>query len=71
MSDDLKVFTNTAEFIEAMQNQGYNTDFALSNNPDGMFVPNIGIYVNQQSQADSTKTLIHETIHAIMNKFSG
>ena len=67
LSDDLKVFTNTAEFIEAMQNQGYNTDFALSNNPDGMFVPNIGIYVNQQSQADSTKTLIHETIHAIMN----
>ena len=67
LSDDLKVFTDTAEFIEAMQNQGYNTDFALSNNPDGMFVPNIGIYVNQQSQADSTKTLIHETIHAIMN----
>ena len=67
LSDDLKVFTDTAEFIEAMQNQDYNTDFALSNNPDGMFVPNIGIYVNQQSQADSTKTLIHETIHAIMN----
>ena len=67
LSDDLKVFTDTAEFIEAMQNQGYNTDFALSNNPDGMFVPNVGIYVNQQSQADSTKTLIHETIHAIMN----
>lgn len=67
LSDDLKIFTDTAEFIEAMQNQGYNTDFALSNNPDGMFVPNIGIYVNQQSQADSTKTLIHETIHAIMN----
>lgn len=67
LSDDLKVFTDTAEFIEAMQNQGYNTDFALSNNPDGMFVPNIGIYVNQQSQADSTKTLIHEAIHAIMN----
>lgn len=67
LSDDLKVFTDTAEFIEAMQNQGYNTDFALSNNPDGMFVPNIGIYMNQQSQADSTKTLIHETIHAIMN----
>lgn len=67
LSDDLKVFTDTAEFIEAMQNQGYNTDFALSNNPNGMFVPNIGIYVNQQSQADSTKTLIHETIHAIMN----
>ena len=67
LSDNLKIFTNTAEFIEAMQNQGYNTDFALSNNPDGMFVPNVGIYVNQQSQADSTKTLIHETIHAIMN----
>lgn len=67
LSDDLKVFTDTAEFIEAMQNQGYNTDFALSNNPDGMFVPNVGIYVNQKSQADSTKTLIHETIHAIMN----
>ena len=67
LSDDLKVFTDTAEFIEAMQNQGYNTDFALSNNPDGMFVPNVGIYVNQQSQADSIKTLIHETIHAIMN----
>ena len=67
LSDDLKVFTDTAEFIEAMQNQGYNTDFALSNNPDGMFVPNVGIYVNQQSQADNTKTLIHETIHAIMN----
>lgn len=67
LSDDLKVFTDTAEFIEAMQNQGYNTDFALSNNPDGMFVPNVGIYMNQQSQADSTKTLIHETIHAIMN----
>lgn len=67
LSDDLKVFTDTAEFIEAMQNQGYNTDFALSNNPDGMFVPNVGIYVNQQSQVDSTKTLIHETIHAIMN----
>ena len=67
LSDDLKIFTDTAEFIEAMQNQGYNTDFALSNNPDGMFVPNVGIYVNQQSQADSTKTLIHETIHAIMN----
>lgn len=67
LSDDLKVFTDTAEFIEAMQNQGYNTDFALSNNPDGMFIPNVGIYVNQQSQADSTKTLIHETIHAIMN----
>ena len=32
-----------------------------------MFIPNVGIYVNQQSQADSTKTLIHETIHAIMN----
>ena len=67
LSDDLKVFTDTAEFIEAMQNQDYNTDFALSNNPDGMFVPNVGIYVNQQSQVDSTKTLIHETIHAIMN----
>lgn len=67
LSNDLKIFTDTAEFIEAMQNQGYNTDFALSNNPDGMFVPNVGIYVNQQSQADSTKTLIHETIHAIMN----
>lgn len=67
LSDDLKVFTDTAEFIEAMQNQDYNTDFALSNNPDGMFVPNVGIYVNQQSQVNSTKTLIHETIHAIMN----
>ena len=64
---DMKVFFNTNEFLDAVKAQGLNTTNLIKENTSGIFIPNVGIYVNP-TREDQSKILTHEIIHAILGQ---
>ena len=64
---DMKVFFNTNEFLDAVAAQGFNTTNLIRENTSGIFIPNVGIYVNPTKE-DQSKILTHEIIHAILSQ---
>ena len=64
---DMKVFFNTNEFLDAVAAQGFNTINLIRENTSGIFIPDVGIYVNPAKE-DQSKILTHEIIHAILSQ---
>lgn len=61
---DMKIYTDKAQFIEAVQDKGINTEHIFEQDRNGVYIPEVGFYVEPNS--DYKKTLTHEIVHATM-----
>lgn len=61
---DMKIYTDKAQFIEAVQYKGINTEHIFEQDRNGVYIPEVGFYVEPNS--DYKKTLTHEIVHATM-----
>ena len=61
---DLKIYTDKAQFIEAVQDKGINTEHIFEQDRNGVYIPEVGFYI--ELNADYKKTLTHEIVHATM-----
>ena len=61
---DLKIYTDKAQFIEAVQDKGINAEHIFEQDRNGVYIPEVGFYI--EPNADYKKTLTHEIVHATM-----
>lgn len=61
---DMKIYTDKTQFIEAVQDKGINTEHIFEQDRNGVYIPEVGFYVEPNS--DYKKTLTHEIVHATM-----
>lgn len=66
---DMKIYTDKAQFIEAVQDKGINTEHIFEQDRNGVYIPEVGFYI--EPNADYKKTLTHEIVHATMKSVLG